>query len=170
MASVPQQKIVIIGSGWAGLTLSRNLDEKKSHVTVISPQTTCPYTPLLASTACGLFHSSLAEEPIRRKSKGALKFVQATVTDVDFQRKVCVCVAAFPELVDQKFEITYDVLVLAPGCTNQTFGIPGVAEHGLFVKNVSDAMAVKQRVHDILEIASLPFQTDQQQRGLLHTA
>jgi len=124
MASGSQQKIVIIGSGWAGLTLSRNLDEKRNNVTVISPQATCPYTPLLASTACGLFHSSLAEEPIRRKSKSAPKFIKATVTDVDFQRKSCACIAAFPGLEDQKFEIAYDVLVLAPGCTNQTFGTP----------------------------------------------
>ena len=160
-------RIVIVGTGWAGLTLSQQLDDKKFSITIVSPQATAPYTPLLASAACGLFDFSLAEEPIRRKSK-ALKYIQATVEDVDFARKSCICSPAFASLADKKFEIEYDTLILAPGCTNQTFGIPGVAEHGLFVRNVPDAMAVRQRVHDILEMASLPSMTDEQQRDLLH--
>jgi NADH:ubiquinone reductase (non-electrogenic) len=160
-------RIVIVGTGWAGLTLSQQLNDKKFSITIISPQATAPYTPLLASAACGLFDFSLAEEPIRRKSK-ALKYLQATVDDVDFARKICVCSPAFPSLANKKFEIEYDTLILAPGCTNQTFGIPGVADHGLFVRNVADAMAVRQQVHDILEMASLPSMTEEQQRNLLH--
>lgn len=167
MTTPAVRRIVVVGSGWAGLTLCHKLDDKKYTITVISPQATCPYTPLLASTACGLFHSSLAEEPIRQKNK-ALKYVQATVTDVDFKRKACACSPAFSSLSDQTFEIEYDILVLAPGCTTQTFGIPGVAEHGLFVRNVADATAVQHKLHEILEIASLPTMSDRQQRDILH--
>jgi NADH:ubiquinone reductase (non-electrogenic) len=167
MATPTVQRIVIVGSGWAGLTLSRKLDDKKSTITIISPQATCPYTPLLASTACGLFHSSLAEEPIRQKNR-AVKYVQATVTDVDFKRKACTCNPAFSALSDVAFEVEYDILVLAPGCTNQTFGIPGVAENGLFVRNVADAIAVQHKMHEILEIASLPNMTQRQQQDVLH--
>lgn len=64
--------------------------------------------------------------------------------------------------------MAYDVVVLAPGCLTNTFNTPGVAEHGLFVRNVSDAMAVRQRLLNILEKASLPFMSDEEQRGLLH--
>ena len=66
--------------------------------------------------------------------------------------------------------MAYDVLIIAPGYTNQTFGTAGMAEHSLFVKNVRHAMAVRQRRHDILEMASLPGKTDQEQRDLLHIA
>ncbi|RFU32136.1 hypothetical protein B7463_g4215, partial [Scytalidium lignicola] len=167
MTDPATKRIVIVGSGWSGLTLSRKLDSKKYIITVISPQATCPYTPLLASTACGLFHSSLAEEPIRRKDK-TLRYMQATVTDVNFNRKVCTCNPAFANLSDVTFEVEYDILVLAPGCTNQTFGIPGVTENGLFVRNVADAITVQRKMHEILEIASLPTMTERQQRDLLH--
>jgi len=39
--------IVIVGSGWAGYTISQKLDDKKFAITVISPEETSPYTPLL---------------------------------------------------------------------------------------------------------------------------
>lgn len=46
---------MIVGSGWAGATISTALDERKYKITVVSPEETTPYTPLLASAACGLY-------------------------------------------------------------------------------------------------------------------
>lgn len=42
-----REKIVIVGTGWAGFTVSQKLDDKKFEITVISPEETSPYTPLL---------------------------------------------------------------------------------------------------------------------------
>lgn len=42
-----REKLVLIGTGWAGYTLSQKLDEKKFDITIISPEDTSPYTPLL---------------------------------------------------------------------------------------------------------------------------
>lgn len=50
-----RKTIVIVGSGWAGATLATALDERKFKITVLSPEETTPYTPLLASAACGLY-------------------------------------------------------------------------------------------------------------------
>ena len=57
------------------------------------------------------------------------------------------------------FDLEYDTLVIAPGCATNTFGTPGVEAHPVFVKNISDAMAVRNRLSDISEIASLPSMT-----------
>lgn len=52
----PDRKtVVIVGTGWAGATLSTSLDERKYRIMVVSPEETTPYTPLLASAACGLY-------------------------------------------------------------------------------------------------------------------
>ncbi|KAK5682461.1 hypothetical protein LTS10_005589 [Elasticomyces elasticus] len=161
------QNVVIIGGGWAGYTLSRSLDDKKFQITVISPEPTSPYTPLLASAACGLFSFSLAEESIRHKRR-AVRLIQARVRDIDFEKKICSCNPAFPELADQSFDVSYDTVVVAPGCETNTFNTPGVLENALFVRTVADAMAVRQRLLDILEMASLPNMTEVQQRNLLH--
>lgn len=52
---VNRKRVLIVGSGWAGATLSTALDERKYKITVVSPEETTPYTPLLASAACGLY-------------------------------------------------------------------------------------------------------------------
>jgi len=112
-----RQSIIIIGSGWAGATLSGSLDETKYSITVISPQTTTPYTPLLASAACGIYDFSLVEMPIRRTGK-KIKFIKAVVEDIDFKTKTVQCAPAFPDKVAlpvDKFSLGYDIVVIAPG-------------------------------------------------------
>ncbi len=160
------EKIVIIGSGWAGCTLAHSLDHKKYDITVISHQPTVSYTPLLASAACGLFGFSLAEEPIRRRTK-AVRYLKARVDDIDLENRKCRCSPAFDALTGREFEESYDLVIIAPSCTTQTFGTPGVAENAYFVKNVKDAMTVRQRLEDKLEMASLPTLSDEERRNLL---
>ena len=160
--------IVVVGTGWAGLTLVRELDDKNFSITIKSPELTSPYTPLLASAACGLFDFSVLEEPVRQESH-AFRYVKAVVDDIDFSQKICFCSPAFASLADQEFGVRYDCIAIAPGCTSQTFGTPGVAQNALFVKNVRDAVANRQRTNDILEITSLPDKSLQEQKGLLQT-
>jgi NADH:ubiquinone reductase (non-electrogenic) len=49
-----KEKVVIVGTGWAGWTLSQELNEELFDLVVISPQRTLALTPLLASAACGI--------------------------------------------------------------------------------------------------------------------
>ena len=49
-----------------------------------------------------------------------------------------------------------------------TFGTPGALEHAFFVRNVADAQRVQRRITELLELASLPGVTDEEQRDLLH--
>jgi NADH:ubiquinone reductase (non-electrogenic) len=112
-----RKSIIIIGSGWAGATLSGSLDETKYSITVISPETTTPYTPLLASAACGLYDFSLVETPIRRTGK-KIKFIKGVVEDIDFKAKTLQCTPSFPDKVAlpvDKFSLEYDIVVIAPG-------------------------------------------------------
>lgn len=50
-----KEKVVVIGTGWAGWTISQDLDDKQYDITVISPERTLALTPLLASASCGIF-------------------------------------------------------------------------------------------------------------------
>ncbi|KAI4162220.1 MAG: hypothetical protein LQ342_004240 [Letrouitia transgressa] len=162
-----QQNVLIIGSGWAGSTLQSNLSTSKYAITVISPSPTTPYTPLLASAACGLYDFSLVETPVRHESS-PVNFIQGKVRTIDFEKKTCRCRPFFHGLEDERFELSYDIVILAPGCLNQTFGTPGVVENACFVRNVADAMVIRQRIADCFEKASLPGKTEQEQRNLLH--
>ena len=166
MATV-KPNVLIVGSGWAGSTLSSKLSTSKYTITVISPSPTTPYTPLLASAACGLYDFSLVETPVRQENS-PVKFIQGKVRTIDFEKKVCRCRPFFDGMEDERFELSYDIIILAPGCLNQTFGTPGVVEHACFVRNVADAMVIRQRVADCFEKASLPGRTEQEQSDQLH--
>ncbi|KAJ6000982.1 disulfide oxidoreductase [Penicillium waksmanii] len=165
----PKQTIAIIGSGWGGYNLAHTLDTSKYNVVVISPEATSAITPLLASAACGLFYSQLAQEPIRRKHLD-VQYVKACVQDIQFKEKTLICQPAFHSLKDEQFKISYDKVVVAPGCSTNTFNTPGVDEHAFMVKNVNDANAIRDKINENLEIASLPCTTENQQRQLLHIA
>ena len=166
-------RLVIIGTGWAGFYIDQYIDQSFYSVTIISPRRTSAYTPLLASAAVGLFNFYLAEEQVRSKSRNSIRYLKANVLDVDLQQKTCQCAPAFdedPSMAQQLFTVKYDILCIAPGCMPNTFGTPGVAEHALFMKNVSDAMAVRKLLFDLLEKASLPHISAERRRELLHVA
>ncbi|KAL7891957.1 FAD/NAD(P)-binding domain-containing protein [Trichoderma sp. SZMC 28014] len=168
MDNAPQREtIAIIGSGWAGYNLAQALDPRKFSVLIISPEATSSLTPLLASAACGLFNSQLAQEPVRRLGHN-VNYVQAWVDDINFEEKVLTCHPAFQHLGEKQMLVKYDKVVVAPGCRTNTFGTPGVVENAFFVKNVDDANAIRGRINNLLEMASLPCTSEARQSDLLH--
>ncbi|KJX92937.1 FAD/NAD(P)-binding domain-containing protein [Zymoseptoria brevis] len=164
-----RDKIVIVGTGWAGFVLSQELNDSKFDIVVISPEETRPYTPLLASAACGIFDFSVAEEPVRRQSR-RITFYKARVESVDFDGKTCACRSEcdVQDGDSRRFDVSYDRLILAPGCVTNTFSTPGAEEHCFFLKNVANARKVQYRIKQMLELASVPGISDQEQRELLH--
>ncbi|PQE31906.1 hypothetical protein CJF32_00008824 [Rutstroemia sp. NJR-2017a WRK4] len=185
MASESKPTIVIVGTGWAGWTLTQDLSPSTHHsspynLVVISPSRTMALTPLLASAACSIFDFRLAEEPVRRRSKTFEKY-QAIVTDIDFNGKTVHCRASIGgsgvstesgtdahKDNETEFNVKYDKLILAPGCETNTFGTPGVQENALFMKTVPDARKLREGILDCLERASLPTVSDDKRKGLLH--
>lgn len=161
--------VAIIGSGWAGFTLSQKLSLTKYSVQIISPIRTLQYTPLLASAACGLFDLRLAEEPIRRRSRAKVQYHKAVAERIDLDKRIIFCKPSVEDLDrSSSFEVKYDKLVIAPGCDIQTFDTPGAKEHALFLRTTNDARLIQQRVLQMLDSASLPGLTDQQQRDILN--
>ncbi|KIK66726.1 hypothetical protein GYMLUDRAFT_157111 [Collybiopsis luxurians FD-317 M1] len=174
MSSSTSPRVVIIGAGWAGYILSQELDDKKYNITIISPHQTFAYTPLLASAATGLFFSRLAEEPIRRAHRRTI-YYRAYATSADFTQKTVTCIPSVlqpngrnhPD-PDSPFTIGYDILIIAPGCVNQTFNTPGASTHCFFLKTVSDAEFIKSKLLSLLEVASLPNTPRERAKELLH--
>jgi NADH dehydrogenase len=187
-----KERIVILGSGWAGYALGRTLSPKKSSRILISPRSHFVFTPLLASTAVGTLEFRAAIEPVRRLN--VEKFHQGWVSDIDFKRKVIRMIANTDDeaITDPtngadhalakcgagngdssncpEFEVPYDKVVLAVGCYSQTFGVQGVKEHAFFLRDVGDARAIRQRVLKSFERAALPTTDEAERAKLLHFA
>ncbi|KAK4225523.1 putative external mitochondrial NADH-ubiquinone oxidoreductase 1 precursor [Podospora fimiseda] len=186
-----KERVVILGSGWAGYSLARTLDPAQYERIVISPRPYFVFTPLLASTSVGTLEFRNILEPIRR-IPGKIGFYQGWADDIDFNRKTIkvetnaaeeaasktvvpppggqITVRAKGDLID----IRYDKLVIACGAYSQTFGIEGVREHAHFLRDIGDARRIRLRVLSLFEQCSYPNGSDHltvdDKRKLLHFA
>ncbi|KAL2879653.1 hypothetical protein SGCOL_004982 [Colletotrichum sp. CLE4] len=178
-----RERVVVLGSGWAGYAFARDLDPKKYERILISPRSYFVFTPLLASTSVGTLEFRSVLEPVRRLELDS--FHQAWADDVDFARKVIRIEKVTSEDATSKtlpardvhsrakgevVDVAYDKLVVAVGSYSQTFGIEGVKEYANFLRDIGDARSIRLRVLQCFEKADWPTTTDEQRRKLLHFA
>ncbi|KAI0181072.1 FAD/NAD(P)-binding domain-containing protein [Hypoxylon sp. FL1284] len=183
-----KERVVILGSGWAGYGFARSLDPSKFERIMISPRSYFVFTPLLAGTAVGTLEFRAVLEPVRRL--GLDRFHQGWADDIDFARKTIRVEAntsddlasrtrlalkhqAGSDAASKKgaaFDVEYDKLVVAVGAYSQTFGIEGVREHANFLRDVGDARKIRMKVLQNFERAALPPTTDADRAKLLHFA
>jgi len=156
--------LVILGTGFASFSLLKALRVNYYDVKVVSPRNHFLFTPLLPSTTVGTLEFRSIIEPIRQ-ARPALAFFQATCQSLDPRQKFITCAGA----VDgKKFELPYDLLVIAVGAVGDTFRVPGVREHALFLKELREARAIRQRIIECFERAGLPNVSTEERSHLLH--
>ncbi|CAG8458914.1 4448_t:CDS:10 [Ambispora gerdemannii] len=149
-----------------GFKLFKDLSTDNYSLIVVSPRNYFVFTPLLASTSVGTLEFRCITEPVR-KFVPKVDFYQAYADTIDFEKQIVHCTSNLEKKRD-KFSLSYDTLVIAVGANSNTFGIPGVGEYALFLKDVSDARKIRQRVIECFEHASQPGVTEETKLGLLH--
>lgn len=158
-------RLVILGTGFAAFSLLHHIDGRLYDISVVSPRNHFLFSPLLPSTTVGTLEFRSIIEPIRGlQDRTRLKFYQATGLHVDRETKLVTCAGVFDQ---ETFLLSYNILVLAVGAVSKTFDIPGVREHALFLKELSDARAIRQRIIECFERASTPLVDEQERRRLL---
>ncbi|TLD35433.1 Altered inheritance of mitochondria protein 24 [Venturia nashicola] len=186
-----RERVVILGSGWAGYTLSQKLDPKKFQIVVVSPRSYFVFTPLLASTSVGTLEFRTALEPLRSR-RSNVNFFQGWADSINISKKTITVEEAANHLHQSTaskdgweksekdvavgkeqgkcFNMSYDKLVIAVGCYSQTFNTPGVKEHALFLKDVGDARKIRKRILACFETAALPTTSETMKKNLLNFA
>lgn len=159
-----KSKLLILGTGFGGFSLVKQIDLNLFEVLVVSPRNHFLFTPLLASTTVGTLEFRSIVEPVRSARKG-IAYYQAECTLVDPSEKRIECLAPIDQ---RRFLLPYDILVIAVGAVNNTYGVPGVAEHALFLKELSDARKIRQGIIERLEQAAQPGLTKEERIQLLH--
>lgn len=156
--------VVILGSGFAAMEAARKLKPKHFRITVVSPRNHFLFTPLLTAAATGTVEERHITRPIRELLPRATTYqARCRFLDPDKQEVICTAYTGDPE-----FRLSYDRLVIAIGGENNTFGVPGVREHAVFLKEVSHAQSIRHRLLGSLERASLPGIPPEERRRLLH--
>ncbi len=142
--------VVIVGAGFGGVYTAKALIPyvKKGvlDVTIINKTNYFLFTPLLHEVATGGLGGRSVTEPIRHIFAGTgVVFHQGTVEALSPKEHTLV--------VDGK-SISYDYAIIATGAVTNFYGIPGAQEHSLVLKNLADAIEIRERIIDAVEDAS----------------
>ena len=160
-----RRRVVVLGSGWgSNAVLSQLKNAPDCDVTVISPRNYFLFTPMLAGAALGTLEPRSIIEPIREANPKATYF-EARALSIDRDAKSVRCESVECDNVAceiRDFDVPYDDLIVAVGASTNTFGVKGVKEHCLFLKQLSDALKFREQLGYAFEQASLPGLTDEQ--------
>jgi NADH dehydrogenase len=148
--SVP--RVLIVGGGYVGLytalRLRRKLHRGEATVTVVDPRSYMTYQPFLPEASAGSIQPRHTVVPLRQTLTDA-EVVTGWITGVEHARKV----ATVQPLEGEPYEMAYDVLVMAVGSVARTLPIPGLADWASGFKNVEEAIQLRNRVLECLDIA-----------------
>ncbi|PON81927.1 Parvalbumin [Trema orientale] len=168
-----KKKVVVLGTGWAGVSFLKTLNNPSYDVHVVSPHNYFAFTPLLPSVTCGNVEARSIVEPIRsitKKKNVDVQFREAVCFKIDAGNKKVYCRSSQDTNLGGKeeFGIDYDYLIVAMGAKSNTFNTPGVEENAHFLKGVEDALKIRQSVIDCFERASLPSVSEEEKKRILH--
>ena len=152
-------KLVILGTGWSSFSLARKL---KRPATIISPRNHFVFTPLLASTTVGTLEFRTITEPIR--SLRHVDYYEGNCTNIDLSKNEL----TYTDWLNKKHILDYEQIIIGVGCISNTFSIPGVSEHALFLREIHHARKIRKRIIECLEIASHPDATESEIKSILH--
>ena len=162
-STVPRQRLLVLGSGFASYSLLKDVDFELYDVTVVSPRNHFLFTPLLPSTTVGTLEFRSVIEPIR-SARPQVQFHQAEVVQIDEALQTVVCRVEHDR---EEFVLNYDLLAIGVGADVNTFDVPGVREHAVFLKEVSDARTIRQAIVDSCERSQRPGLPETERRRLL---
>jgi len=139
-------RVVVIGAGFAGLKLARQINTKYHQLVLIDKNNFHTFQPLLYQVAsAGLEPDSIAY-PIRktlRKKKNTF-FRLAQVKSIDSEAKI---------LHTDIGTLNYDYLVIASGAGNNFFGNKTIEENAIPMKSLTEALDLRSKMLENFEQA-----------------
>jgi NADH dehydrogenase len=146
---------------YTALRLLRKLRRREAVVTVVDPKSYMTYQPFLPEASAGSIQPRHVVVPLRRVLSGA-EVVTGRVAALDHDRKAATVVP----LEGHPYEVRYEQVVLAVGSIARTLPIPGLAEVGIGFKSVQEAIQLRNRVIECLDIAESTHDEDIRRRNL----
>ena len=139
--------VVIIGAGFGGLNVARQLRNAPVQITLIDKQNYHLFQPLLYQVAiAGLLPSQIAY-PLRTifRDQKNLTFQLGEVTGINFEARYVSMNGSV---------IAYDYLVIAVGAETNFFGMDSIEQDGFEVKDIQKAVRTRNHLLRMFEQAS----------------
>lgn len=142
-------RITIIGGGFGGIYTAKYLYKlfgNKAEITLINRNNYFLFTPLLHEVATGaLTPQSITESLLEIFRLTSINFIEDIAIEIDKENKI---------IKTATKSIDYDYLVISPGAETNYFGVTGAQENTLTLKNLDDAIKLRNRIISTFEKAS----------------
>ena len=152
-------KIVIVGAGFGGLWAAKKLAGSQADVLIIDRNNYHTFSPLLYQVAAAELEPENIIYPLRSVLRGKqhLRLLIDEVTGIDLEAR----------LVETRSHVfPYDFLILALGSSSHFFDVEGASEYAVPLKNLEDAIAVRNHIRFRFERALSETKQEKRRRML----
>jgi NADH:ubiquinone reductase (H+-translocating) len=152
-------RVVIVGGGFGGLALAQSLKKADVQVVLIDKQNFHTFQPLLYQVGTASLEADSIVYPFRKvfESQPNLYFRLAEVQRIDTDGQ---------HIETSIGLMRYDYLVIATGATTNYYGDEQMAHHALAMKNIDDALALRNTILNNFEKA-LQLEDEEQINSLM---
>lgn len=172
---IEQKRIVILGGGFAGVEVLKEIqnvfqDDVSVDITLVSKENFFLFTPMLPEVSSGAIETRHILTPIRAFCKRA-RFYEADVDIIDLKNREVVIshsIGKHSEAADRRSHaLKYHYLVIALGSETNFFGLTDVASNAFTMKNIGDAIILRNHVINMLEQADVEYEDDDLRKKLM---
>jgi NADH dehydrogenase len=148
-----RHRVVIVGGGFGGLFAARALGFSPVDVTLVDREPHHLFQPMLYQVATGMVSEGDIAPPLRQimRYQQNAAVLLAEVTGFDLQARTVE--ARRPD--GTAIAVPYDSLIVAAGAGSSYFGHDELAEHAPGMKTLDDALRLRSRLLQALEMAEL---------------
>jgi NADH:ubiquinone reductase (H+-translocating) len=134
---------------YTALRLQKRLRRGEATVTVVDPQAYMTYQPFLPESAAGNLEPRHLVVPLRKVLKEC-EVLSGRITSLNHAQRT----ARFQPSEGDGRDLTYDVLVMAPGSIARTMPIPGLADQAIGFRTVAEAIYLRNQVLSRMDLAA----------------
>jgi NADH dehydrogenase len=162
------KRIVILGGGFAGVYTAQRLEKLLRHrddvdIVLDNKENYFVFQPLLPEVISGTIGLTDVVSPLRRLLKRTEVHVR-DVEGIDLEARTVTLSAGFHP---SAHIVHYDHLVVALGTVTDFRGLRGLAEHAFPIKNLADALRLRNHIIRALEEAAIETEDAELRKRLL---
>ena len=161
-----RHRVVVIGSGFGGLTATKALKNAPVDVTMIARTQHHLFQPLLYQVATGILSEGEIAPATRRilRNQRNAEVLLGDVVEINLAGRYVVS-----ELLGKRYQTAYDSLIVAAGADQSYFGNDHFAEFAPGMKTIDDALEVRGRILGAFELAEATSDSALRERLLTFT-
>lgn len=140
-------RVVVVGLGFAGLTLANSLKKAQLNLILIDKSNHHLFQPLLYQVATAALSPAKITYPIREifRNQSNATVAMGEVKEIDKEEKKVI--------LSNGETVGYDYLILAPGARHSYFGQDQWENFAPGLKTISDALLIREKILTSFEIA-----------------